>query len=185
MTSCGQVSELHSVLWVRPPCPSPLARPCWSCHTFLTYSFPSSPRKRHKQLGRTWAFLRDQKSENTRFTLRHEQGFLFFESLFYDALSVTRPYSVDNMVKSEWWWIDEEKRPCLKRDSNPRSQRPCDQGLLLRLRPPGHWDRQFPVNPDNFTVEINLSFFNWNTMFRRLDTASVIGSCLRNVVFSI
>jgi hypothetical protein len=29
----------------------------------------------------------------------------------------------------------------LKRDSNPWSQRPSDQGL--RLRPPGHWDRLF------------------------------------------
>jgi hypothetical protein len=30
--------------------------------------------------------------------------------------------------------------PCLKRDSNLRSQRPSDQGLRLRQR--GHWDRQ-------------------------------------------
>jgi hypothetical protein len=34
----------------------------------------------------------------------------------------------------------EDKRPCLKRDPNPRSQRPSDQGL--RLRPRGRWDRQ-------------------------------------------
>jgi hypothetical protein len=40
-------------------------------------------------------------------------------------------------VTSEWWWIDEDKCPCFKRDSNPRLERPSDQGL--RLRPRCHW----------------------------------------------
>jgi hypothetical protein len=48
--------------------------------------------------------------------LRCSRSLLF--SLFYDAFSVTRLYSVDDRVTSE----------CLKRDSNPRSQRPSDQG---------------------------------------------------------
>jgi hypothetical protein len=32
-------------------------------------------------------------------------------------------YSVGDRVTSEWcwWWIDEDKYPCLKRNSNPRS----------------------------------------------------------------
>jgi hypothetical protein len=33
-----------------------------------------------------------------------------------------------------------EQTSCLKRDTNPRCQRPSDQGL--RLRPSRHWDRQ-------------------------------------------
>jgi hypothetical protein len=32
-----------------------------------------------------------------------------------------------------------DKHPCLKRDSNPRSQHPRTQGLCFRPR--GHWDR--------------------------------------------
>jgi hypothetical protein len=58
----------------------------------------------------------------------------FFHSLFYYAFSVTRLYSVNDRVTSEWWWwrwIDEDKRPCLKRDSYPWSQCPSDQGLCL------------------------------------------------------
>jgi hypothetical protein len=61
-------------------------------------------------------------------------------SLFYDAFWVTRLYSVDEGVTSEWWWsIGDDKHPCFKRDWNPRSQRPSDQNL--RLRPRGHWDQ--------------------------------------------
>jgi hypothetical protein len=29
-------------------------------------------------------------------------------SLFYDAFSVTRLYSVDDRVINEWWWIGKE-----------------------------------------------------------------------------
>jgi hypothetical protein len=36
---------------------------------------------------------------------------------------------------------DNNKHPCRKRDSNPRSQRPSDQGLRFRLR--GHCDRPY------------------------------------------
>jgi hypothetical protein len=51
-------------------------------------------------------------------------------SLFYDAFSVTRLYSVYNRVTSEWRrWIDENKHQCLTRDSNPRSQRPSNRCL--------------------------------------------------------
>jgi hypothetical protein len=32
----------------------------------------------------------------------------------------------DDRVTSGWWWIDKDKHPWLKRDSNPRSQRPSD-----------------------------------------------------------
>jgi hypothetical protein len=53
---------------------------------------------------------------------------------FHDAFSWTRLYSVDDRVISEWWWTDEDKYPCLKRDSNPWSQRPSDKGLRLRPR---------------------------------------------------
>jgi hypothetical protein len=70
---------------------------------------------------------------------------VFFDSLFYDAFSVTRPYSVDDTVTSEWWWIDEDKHPCLKQDTNPRSQRSSHCGL--RLRPRGHWDQPIVVAP--------------------------------------
>jgi hypothetical protein len=49
----------------------------------------------------------------------------FFGSLFYEAFSVTSKW---------WWWVDKDKRPCLKQDSNPWSQRPSDQGLRLRPR---------------------------------------------------
>jgi hypothetical protein len=55
----------------------------------------------------------------------------FSGSLFYEAFSVPRPYSVDVMVTSEWWWIDEDKHPCLKLNSNPRSHRPSNKSLLL------------------------------------------------------
>jgi hypothetical protein len=61
-----------------------------------------------------------------------------FCSLFYYTFSVTRLYSVDDRVLSEWW-IDEDKHPCLNRDSNPMSQLLSDQGL--RLRPRGFWNR--------------------------------------------
>jgi hypothetical protein len=43
----------------------------------------------------------------------------------------------------------EDKHPCLKQDSNPRSQRPSDQGL--RLRPRGNWDR--PVKLPDLEIE--------------------------------
>jgi hypothetical protein len=49
-----------------------------------------------------------------------------FCSLFYDAFSVTRLQSMDDRVASAWSWIDEDKHPCLKQDSNPRSRRPND-----------------------------------------------------------
>jgi hypothetical protein len=61
-----------------------------------------------------------------------------FASLFYDAFSVTNIYSVDR-VTSEWRWTDEDKHPCPKRNSNPRSQLPGDQDL--RLKPRSYWDR--------------------------------------------
>jgi hypothetical protein len=65
-----------------------------------------------------------------------------FGSLFYDAFSVTRLYSVDDRVESEsWWWIDEVNHPYLKRDSNPWSQRSRDQGLDLRPRGHRDWPR--------------------------------------------
>jgi hypothetical protein len=56
-------------------------------------------------------------------------------SLFCDAFSVNILYSIDDRVTSEWWWIDEDKHLCLKRDSSPRSQRPDDLGLRF-------WDRR-------------------------------------------
>jgi hypothetical protein len=59
-------------------------------------------------------------------------------SSFHYAFSVTRLYNVDSSVTSEWW-IHENKHPCLKRDSNPRSQCPSDQGLWLWPR--GYWDQ--------------------------------------------
>jgi hypothetical protein len=43
--------------------------------------------------------------------------------LFYDAISVTRLYSVDDRVTGEWWWIDKGKHPYVKQDSNSRSKR--------------------------------------------------------------
>jgi hypothetical protein len=52
-----------------------------------------------------------------------------FCSLFYDAFSVTRLYSADDRATREWWWINEDKHPCLKRDSNLQSQLLSDQGL--------------------------------------------------------
>jgi hypothetical protein len=51
----------------------------------------------------------------------------FFGTLIYDVFSVTRLYSVDDRVTSEWW-IDENKHLCLK-DLNSRFQRPSHQGL--------------------------------------------------------
>jgi hypothetical protein len=62
-----------------------------------------------------------------------------FSSLFYDAFSLSGLCSVDNTVTTKWWWIDEHNLPCLKRVSNPRSQRLSDKGL--RLRPRSRWDR--------------------------------------------
>jgi hypothetical protein len=62
-----------------------------------------------------------------------------FCSLLYGVFSVTRLYSIDDRVISEWWWTDEDKHLYLKRDSNRRSQRSSGQGLRLRQR--GHWDR--------------------------------------------
>jgi hypothetical protein len=58
----------------------------------------------------------------------------FFLCLFYDTFSVTIVCSVS--VTSEWW-IDEDKHPCLKWNSNPRSHSPVYQGLCVRQR--GHW----------------------------------------------
>jgi uncharacterized MAPEG superfamily protein len=45
-------------------------------------------------------------------------------------------YYIASMIvfTSEWWWMDENKHPCLKWDSNPRSQRPSDQGVRLKDR---------------------------------------------------
>jgi hypothetical protein len=39
---------------------------------------------------------------------------VIFDSLFYDALPVTPQYSVDDRVKRERWWRDEDKYQCLK-----------------------------------------------------------------------
>jgi hypothetical protein len=62
---------------------------------------------------------------------------VIFVSLFYDAFSVTRQYSVYDRVTNEWlWWIDEDKHPCLKRDWNPRSQRPRPMPQTARLQAP-------------------------------------------------
>jgi hypothetical protein len=74
------------------------------------------------------------------FVYIYKQNFsVLFGSLFCDAFSVTRLYSVHDRMISEWWcWVDEDNNPCLNRDSNPQSQRPSNQGL--RLRPSGHWN---------------------------------------------
>jgi hypothetical protein len=60
----------------------------------------------------------------------------FFCTLFNEAFSASRIHIVHDRVTSEWWWrwIHEDKYPCLKRDSNPRSRRPSDQGTCLTLR---------------------------------------------------
>jgi hypothetical protein len=67
---------------------------------------------------------------------------IFLGSLFYNAFSVTRLYSVNDTATSEWWWwIAEHKHPCLKQDLNPWSQHPSNQGLSLR--PHGHCDWRY------------------------------------------
>jgi hypothetical protein len=38
-------------------------------------------------------------------------GGSLFGCFFYDALSVTRLYSVCDRMTSEWWWTDEDKHP--------------------------------------------------------------------------
>jgi hypothetical protein len=78
----------------------------------------------------TWLTVTDQVSYTC---------FFFFGSLFHDTFSVTRLYSINDRVTSQWRWTHKDKHPCLKWDSNPRSQCPSDQGL--HLRPHGHWDR--------------------------------------------
>jgi hypothetical protein len=73
-----------------------------------------------------------------------------FCSLFNDAFSVIRLYSVDGRMTSEWWWIDEDKHPCLKRDTNPRSQRPSNQDL--RIRPRSYWERLLTLSSPVVTM---------------------------------
>jgi hypothetical protein len=46
-------------------------------------------------------------ASNGRTTLNYKTG-SYFGSLFYDAFSVTRPYIVDDIVISKWWWRDED-----------------------------------------------------------------------------
>jgi hypothetical protein len=58
-------------------------------------------------------------------------------------------------VTCDWWWIDEDKQPCLKRDS---SQRPSDQGL--RLRPRGHWGRLLLLRSGYFSIDSNCLMGN-------------------------
>jgi len=53
------------------------------------------------------------------------------------------PHITSDSVTSEWWRTDEDKHLCLKWDSNPRSQCPCDQGLCLWPR--DHWDQRHCV----------------------------------------
>jgi hypothetical protein len=52
--------------------------------------------------------------------------------------------------------INEDKHPCFKQDSNPQTQRPCDQGL--RLRPRSHWDQLDDTEP---FVLVGLSVSKW------------------------
>jgi hypothetical protein len=48
-----------------------------------------------------------------------EGSLMYFGTLFYHAFSITRLYSVDGRVTAEWWWwIGEDKHPCLKQDLN-------------------------------------------------------------------
>jgi hypothetical protein len=72
-------------------------------------------------------------------------------SLFCGSFSVTRLYSVDDRVISEWWWwMVKDKHPCLKRDSKPWSQCPSDQGLCLRLH--SHWELHYWYIMEFYTV---------------------------------
>jgi hypothetical protein len=59
---------------------------------------------------------------------------------------------------------DKDKHPCLKRDSNPRSQRPIYQGLCRR--PYGYWDRRrFIVRFQVLTAaSLKFRFVFWNIL---------------------
>jgi hypothetical protein len=63
--------------------------------------------------------------------------FYLLVGTLYDALSVTRLYSVDKVGSEWWWWINVDKHQRLKRDSNRRSQHPIEQFLCLRTRQMG------------------------------------------------
>jgi hypothetical protein len=96
-------------------------------------------------------------------------------------------YTQDNTTQK-----DEDKHPCLKRDSHPRSQRPSDQGL--RLRPRDHWDQRFPLHTPKLYITytsillcclIQLCFkvvLQWST---KLTEKSILFQLIQNpILFS-
>jgi hypothetical protein len=64
----------------------------------------------------------------------HSGGFLI---LFRHLVGLL--WTSDKPVAKASTYTDEDKHPCFRWDSNPRSCRPC--GQCLRVRPWGHWER--------------------------------------------
>jgi hypothetical protein len=55
----------------------------------------------------------------------------FFLVVYFTMPSQWLDYIAPKRMTSEWWI--EHRHPCLKHDWNPRSNRPSDQGILLKL----------------------------------------------------
>jgi hypothetical protein len=102
------------------------------------------------------------------------------------------------MVTSRLWSrIDEDKYPCLKRDSKPRSQRPSDQGQCLTPR--SHWGRLKRVtriktcscatlSTTNFIYtnpDANPSIRREKPATNRLSHGTATGSCQQGKTFRL
>jgi hypothetical protein len=110
---------------------------------------------------------------------------IIFGTLFYDAFSVTRLYSVYDRITSKWWlWIDEGKHPCLKRNSNPQSQRPSDQGLRVTPLPMGPAAKLLQYNQVKFAflkrsspVYVSRWHFMWKQIQCWIPTTLYLSQC--------
>jgi hypothetical protein len=94
--------------------------------------------------------------------------FQFFGSLFYDAFSVTRPYSVDGRVTSQWWQrIDEDRHPCL---SGIRTH-----GLSVQAIK-GHASDRAPTETGSVSLWWRALFYCC-VMLRRDEASSLLSLC--------
>jgi hypothetical protein len=114
------------------------------------------------------------------FTLLKKDNFC---SLFYNDFSVIRLYDVDDRVTREWWWTDENWHPSLKRNSNPRSQRPSDQGLRLLQR--GHCDLQEDIKKSLCITGATATFADDTAILAIYDRPDVATVRIRNNINNI
>jgi hypothetical protein len=110
---------------------------------------------------------------------RHTGGVFIYLDTWWDTFGGVISPSQRPLPTQDSTTQRDDKHPCLKRNSNPRSQQPSDQSLRIRQR--GHWDRPHlklqDLNPIQFgpykrNLHLNLQGLSACWLFRQYDQSN-------------